>query len=182
MTKAFIRAVFLGRFQPLHLGHLNAFRYVLERSDEVVIIVGSAQYSHTTRNPFTAGERITMVRLALREAKIDPERYYIIPVRDLHIHKMWVAHVVSQSPEFSIVYSNEPLTSTLFREEGIKVEPIPFYNRNTYSSTEIRRRMLENDSWRELVPPKVADYIDEIRGVERIRDLAKSDNPLLDST
>lgn len=177
MTDSATRAVYIGRFQPLHLGHVNAFKHVLGRADEIIVVVGSAQYSHTTRNPFTAGERITMVRLALREEKIDAERYYIIPIRDLHIHKMWVAHVVSLTPEFSVVYSNEPLTSTLFREEGIKVEPIPFFDRNTYSSTEVRRRMLHDESWRGLLPSTVADYIEEIGGVDRIRKVAQSDNP-----
>jgi len=35
--------------------------------------------------------------------------------------------------------------------------------------------MLEGDSWTELVPKSVADFIKEIDGVNRLRDLARTD-------
>ena len=59
--------LYVGRFQPFHLGHLEAVRYILTQVDDLVIVVGSAQHSHTMEDPFTGGERITMIRLALRE-------------------------------------------------------------------------------------------------------------------
>jgi nicotinamide-nucleotide adenylyltransferase len=171
------RALYVGRFQPFHLGHLNAVTYVLSKASELVIVVGSAQYSHTLRNPFTAGERITMIRLALDDAKVERGRYLVIPIRDTHIHKMWVPQVVSQTPRFDIVYTNEPLTSRLFREDGYRVEPIPFYGRNLYSATEIRRRVIEGKDWKTLVPKVVYDYIHQIGGDERMRELAQTDKP-----
>ncbi|MEM1585851.1 MAG: nicotinamide-nucleotide adenylyltransferase [Candidatus Bathyarchaeia archaeon] len=171
----FIRALYVGRFQPFHLGHLEAIKYILSNSDEIIIVVGSSQESHTLENPFTAGERIYMIRLALNELGVDPSRYYIIPVTDLDIHSLWVSHVRSQVPKFDVVYSNEPLTRRLFIESGFKVEPIPFYRRNICSATEIRRRMLLNLNWEDLLPKSVAAYIKEINGVERLKDLAKSD-------
>ena len=65
------RGLFVGRFQPFHLGHLAAIKYVLKKVDELVIVIGSAQYSHRRNNPFTAGERLVMVRKALEEAGVD---------------------------------------------------------------------------------------------------------------
>ena len=62
------------------------------------------------------------------EAKIDASRYFIIPIRDLRVHDLWVANVVSQTPRFEVVFSNEPVTSRLFKEAGFRVEPIPFYD------------------------------------------------------
>ena len=35
--------------------------------------------------------------------------------------------------------------------------------------------MLRDESWRELVPPKVAEVIDMVKGVERLKDVSKSD-------
>jgi len=173
--RGFSRALYVGRFQPFHLGHLKAVKYILERADEVVIVVGSSQHSHTLENPFTAGERVLMVRLALNEAGISPSRYYIIPVMDLDVHGIWVPHVVSHVPKFDVVYTNEPLTKRLFTEGGFKVEPIPFYKRSLCSATEIRRRMLLGKSWETLLPKSVAKFIKEIGGIERLRDLAKTD-------
>ncbi|MEM3011488.1 MAG: nicotinamide-nucleotide adenylyltransferase [Candidatus Bathyarchaeia archaeon] len=169
------RGLFVGRFQPFHLGHLTAVKNILKSVDELVIIVGSAQYSHRLDNPFTVGERITMIRMALDEAKIPSSRYWIIPIPDIHVHMMWVAEVVGYTPTFHIVYTNEPLSRRLFIEAGFKVEPVPFHKRDIYSATEIRERMLKGKNWEELVPESVANYIKEIKGIERLQDLAKTD-------
>ncbi|MEM1507194.1 MAG: nicotinamide-nucleotide adenylyltransferase [Candidatus Bathyarchaeia archaeon] len=173
--KRFYRALYVGRFQPFHLGHSEAIKYILNNAAEIVIVVGSAQESHTLENPFTAGERVYMIRLALNEIGVDPSRYYIIPVIDLDVHSLWVSHVCSYTPKFEVVYSNEPLTRRLFIESGFRVESIPFFRRDVCSATEIRRRMLSGASWEELLPRSVAAYIKEINGVERLRDLAKTD-------
>ena len=173
--KNFLRALYPGRFQPFHLGHLEAVKYILSEVPEVIIMIGSAMQSHTLRNPFTSGERITMIRLALTEARISPERYYIVPVPDLEIHGIWVSHVRSLVPKFDIVYSNEPLTRRLFIEAGFTVKSIPFYRRAQCSAAEIRDRMLKGINWESLLPKSVVEYIKEIKGVERLRDLAKTD-------
>jgi len=171
------RGLLIGRYQPFHLGHLHCIQHVLKKLPEVIIGIGSAQFSHTLHNPFTAGERLTMIRLAMDEAKIDGSKYYAIPLRDLRIHDLWVAHVVSQTPRFEVVFSNEPITSRLFKEAGFRVEPVPFYDRETYSATEIRERVVRGESWDNLVPASVATYIKSIFGDERLRELAASDAP-----
>jgi len=169
------RGIFVGRFQPPHKGHLGAIKNILEKVDELVIIVGSSQYSHRLDNPFTTGERITMIRKALEEEGIQSSRYWVIPVPDVHLHMLWVSQVVSYSPKFGVVYTNEPLTRRLFIEAGFKVEPVAFIERKVYSATEIRKRMLNGENWEELVPKSVARFIKEIDGVARLRDLTKTD-------
>ena len=62
------RALFVGRFQPFHYGHLHAIEKILEECDELVLVVGSAQMSHEHDNPFTAGERIEMIRAYAEQA------------------------------------------------------------------------------------------------------------------
>jgi nicotinamide-nucleotide adenylyltransferase len=169
------RGLFVGRFQPFHLGHIGAIKDILKESDELVIVIGSAQYSHNINNPFTAGERLTMVREALEEAGIDYGRVWVVPVPDMHLHMMWVSAVEGYTPSFDVVYSNEPLTRRLFIEAGYKVKAIRFHERKLYSSTVIREKMLKGESWEKLVPKSVAAFIREIDGVNRLRDLTKSD-------
>jgi nicotinamide-nucleotide adenylyltransferase len=169
------RGLYVGRFQPFHLGHLSAIKDVLKEVDEIVIVIGSAQYSHRTNNPFTAGERLFMIRQALLEAKIDYSKLWIVPVPDMHLHMLWVSTVEGYTPKFSVCYSNEPLTRRLFMEAGYPVENIPFFDRQIYMSTIVRQKMLEGDSWTDLVPKSVADFIKKIDGVNRLRDLGKTD-------
>ena len=169
------RGLYVGRFQPFHLGHLSAIKEVLKEVEELVIVIGSAQYSHNFNNPFTAGERLVMVRTALEECGVDSKRVWIVPVPDVHLHMMWVSSVEGYTPHFDIVYSNEPLTRRLFMESSYKVKPIRFFERREYSSTEIREKMLKGQNWEKLVPKSVSTFIKEIDGLNRLKDLTKTD-------
>jgi len=169
------RALFIGRFQPFHKGHLYAVKRILEEAEELIIVVGSAQMSHELDNPFTAGERIEMIRRALDAEGIDRGRYMLIPIPDAPAHTVWVSMVESQTPKFDVVYTNQPLTRRLMMEAGYEVRGIELYERERYEATEIRRRILMGEEWRDLVPEEVYRYLIEIDGVGRIRDLAKSD-------
>lgn len=169
------RGLFVGRFQPFHKGHLEVIKRIMKEVDELVIIVGSSQYSHRLDNPFTAGERITMIREALKEEGIQLSRIWIIPVPDVHQHALWVSQIVGYSPKFDVVYANEPLTRRLFIEAGCRVEPLPFIKREIYLATEIRKRMSRGEDWEKLVPNSVVNIIKEIEGEVRLRDLNKTD-------
>lgn len=160
----------IGRFQPLHEGHMDVIRKCASECEHLIIGIGSAQYSHAPDNPFTAGERYLMIDRSLRAEGID--RYSIVPIEDLNRCSVWVAHVVSMVPPFKRVYTNNPLTKRLFNEAGFDVEDSPLYNRSEYSGTEIRRRMIHGEDWKELVPAPVADIIEDIDGVNRLRSIA----------
>ncbi len=172
MTK---RGLYVGRFQPFHHGHLDAIKYVLERVDELVVVIGSAQYSHNSHDPFTAGERLVMVQSALLECNVDVSKVWIVPVPDVHLHMLWVSAVEGYTPSFEVVYSNEPLTRRLFTEAGYNVLQIPYFDREVYSSTVIREKMVKDQDWAKLVPKSVREFILEIDGVNRLRDLALTD-------
>jgi len=169
------RGLYVGRFQPFHMGHLAVIVDILREVDEIVIVIGSAQYSHRIDNPFTSGERLTMIHRALKEAEIPWERCWVVPVPDVHRHMLWAAEVVGYTPKFDVAYANDPLTSRLLKEAGYKVKPCPFHKRDLYSATEVRKRMLEGKNWETLVPKSVAAYIKQIGGVQRLQDLNKTD-------
>ena len=169
------RGAIVGRFQPFHKGHLEVIKNIVKEADELVILIGSSQYSHNLDNPFTAGERNTMIRRALQEAQIDLSKIWVIPVPDVHQHALWVAQIVGYSPKIDVVYANEPLTSRLFKEAGFTVKPMPFVKRDIYAATEIRKHIIAGEKWEEYVPKSVADFIKEIDGDVRLQDLNKSD-------
>jgi len=154
--------LYIGRFQPFHYGHLSAVRFALKKVRELYIIVGSSQKSHEPRNPFTAGERIIMIRNSLQKERIDPSRYLIIPIPDAIGHAVWTAFIDQVVPKYDIVISNDTLTLQLFREKGIKTLEAPLKDRSKISATEVRRRISEGENWKELVPPSVAKIIEEI--------------------
>ena len=167
-----VRGILIGRMQPVHNGHMEVIKQILDEVDEIIIGIGSAQASHELKDPFTAGERIVMMSQALAERDIDPSRYYIIPMQDINFNAIWVSHVKMLTPPFNIVYSGNPLVKQLFSEEGYEVKQPPLYDRLHLSGTEVRRRILNDENWQELVPKAIVDLINEISGVERLKNLS----------
>ena len=166
------RAILIGRMQPVHNGHMEVIKQILNEVDEIVIGIGSAQLSHELKDPFTAGERIVMMSQALADAGIDASRYYIITMQDINFNAIWVSHVKMLTPPFSIVYSGNPLVKQLFAEEGYEVRQPILYDRMHLSGTEVRKRIINDENWQELVPKATVDLINEIRGDERLKNLS----------
>jgi len=169
-----MRGLFIGRFQPFHNGHIRALEWILERCDEVVIAVGSTQRSFDRTDLFTAGERVEMIRRALKARKMDG-KCIIVPVSDINNNALWVSHLSSLCPEFGMVFSNNPLVKLLFSESGKKVVEVPLFDRGKCDGTYIRKTILSGGKWRELVPKEVAKFIDERKGVDRLKELSKGD-------
>jgi len=170
------RGLFVGRFQPPHLGHLHAIKQALEECDELIIVIGSSQYSHTFENPFTAGERFEMIRLMLKDGGIDLSKVIIIPVPDVGEHSLWVSRIESYCPRFDVVYTNNPLVQRLFKEAGYEVREPKLYRRDVEMGTAIRKRIVEGDLWEDFVSRSVAEYLKKSGGVQRLKEIfGKSD-------
>lgn len=54
--------VFVGRFQPFHIGHAHVVEQALQKVDKLIIVIGSADRARNTRNPFMTHERMDMIR------------------------------------------------------------------------------------------------------------------------
>lgn len=61
MEKEFDLLVFVGRFQPFHNEHKRIIDIALQKSRNVLVLVGSAGKARTIRNPFTFDERKQMI-------------------------------------------------------------------------------------------------------------------------
>ncbi len=166
------RGLFIGRFQPFHLGHLATIKFALKSVDQLVIVVGSADKSHEIRNPFTAGERVEMIKNSLdNDSEINISRIFVIPVPDTNLHALWTGQINLLVPRYKVVFSNDPLTIILFNEKGIRVVEPRLYKREQLSSTEIRTRIVKDASWKKLVTTETLKVIKEVRGIERIKAL-----------
>ena len=166
------RGFYIGRFQPYHQGHHEMVRRISEEVDELVLGIGSADQSHTTRNPFTAGERVMMITKATLDTDLVT---YAVPIEDLNRNSVWVSHVQSMSPRFEVAYSNNPLVVRLFEEAGVEVRQSPMFRREEWEGTEVRERMIRGTDWESLVPAEVAEVIRESGGIGRIQQISETD-------
>ena len=164
------RGIFIGRFQPFHIGHIAAIKFAFKNVDELAIVVGSAQASYESQNPFTAGERIYMIKESLNaDNAIDCKKTLIIPVPDTNIHSTWTHSVDMLVPKYDVVFTNNAFTGYLFTQRNIVVTEPKLLNRSELSGTEIRRRMVKNIKWTHLVTKQTQRVIKEIGGVERLK-------------
>ena len=170
-----MKALFIGRFQPIHKGHIHTMKQILDKKEDIIMVVGSSQYSHTPDNPFTGGERLMLIKAILIDEKLPLERITVVPLSDINIHPLWVSHMRSFVPYFDKAYSHNPLVKRLLEEGGIKTDSTKLLERSTYSASHIRDLIRwGNDEWESLVPQAAVALIKKHKLDERIRDVGES--------
>lgn len=148
-------ALFIGRFQPFHLGHLDALSQI--DADQIIIGIGSSQYSRTDDNPYTYDERKEMIALATDDARIT-----ILPIPDIHDEVRWPTHVIDITGPVDTIYSGNAWVRSLFERDGYKTAAIAINKKTT--GTQIRALMNDGDnSWKTLVPKSTIPLLDSIR-------------------
>lgn len=182
------RSLIIGRFQPFHKGHLDFVKRVLKKTDELIIAIGSSQYSYIFKDPFTAGERITMIHDTLVGEKVDLSKVYIIPISNIENNAIWLAYLQAMVPEFDVVYSGNEFVSTLIRDNiitskkqklDLEIRNPIFKMKKEYNGENIRNLIKSGQKWHHLVPPQVAHIIEMIDGANRIKVISRTDsNPL----
>lgn len=151
-------ALFIGRFQPFHLGHLSVVKTILQKNDFLIIGIGSAEESHTSQNPFTARERWSMITAALDVEKIPRKKYTIIPIRDINDSARWVEYIANLIPPFDCIYTGSPIVKKLFKQNK-KYKIIPVKILKGITATQIRNALDQNKNWQKFLPPAVANYL-----------------------
>jgi nicotinamide-nucleotide adenylyltransferase len=159
-------ALFVGRFQPMHIGHLDAIEWILERYRKIIIVIGSSQESRTEENPFTFEERKEIIENTLKNEGIKEDRYDIIGIPDVYDDKTWVGMILHKAV-FDVVFTRNPWTERCFTELNIPVEKHPLFG--DISASQIRKMMREGKEWKRLVPREVERIIERIDLKERFK-------------
>ena len=162
--------ILIGRFQPLHKGHVNAIEFARDNSERLFVIVGSAEKSNQERNPFSFEERKKMISLALKGKKLH-DNISIVPINDASNHTELIKSIKNTIGEYNLIFTNDELTEKLFKEDGAEVLNVPLQDRNELSATEVRKRLELDKEWESLVTPEIAQYLKEINAVERMKSI-----------
>lgn len=135
------RALVVTRAQPFHLGHLALVRRALELADEAIIVIAAAERAFTVRDPFTAGERLRMLRAGLGELAA---RTWLVALPAPTWPAMALAELTFVAPAFSYVVAHNPILRMLAVEQGVSVAELeqPFEtDGQVLSATAIRIRL-----------------------------------------
>ena len=84
--------IFIGRFQPVHEGHIHALGIAASQVQKLYIMLGSANQCRSIRNPWTFAERKSSLDIKLRNAQIS--NYEVVPLNDYRYNDaQWMSDV-----------------------------------------------------------------------------------------
>ena len=154
--------IVLGRFQPLHNGHVFLIEHALElagNNGRVTVAIGSASCQMEPRNPWTGEERKQMV-----ESWND--RVQVVLIDDINDPPNWVEHATKFHGEGVLVTSDKQ-TADLYRESNWEVIELDLSNRENFEGWRIRQtaKMLSTvddfEAVREVLSPSIPTSIIE---------------------
>jgi len=150
----------IGRFQPFHLGHLDAVLFGLSRAENLFIGIGSSNKSNERKNPFSAEERTEMIISSIESSMIDRLKIFDIP--DVDNHEKWTFEIDQIVPKYDVVFTNDEFTKTLFEKRKIDVIPVVLKDREKFSGTNVRQLITDDKNWQDLVPRGTRKVLDKI--------------------
>ena len=159
----------IGRFQPFHLGHLEAVNFALSKVEQLYIGIGSSNKSHQPRNPFTVEERRQMISSSLDGKTFKRVSIYDIP--DLDDHYKWTQSIDEIIPNYDIVFSNDDFTHSLYQKIEKDVISVELKSREILSGTNIRKMILNEENWQDLVPDGARNILLTINAKNRLERL-----------
>jgi len=176
-------AVVIGRFQPVHLGHMKLFTAAGKIAKHRLILVGSSWIARDIKNPFSYDERVAMIERAV--TPLDKVFHYAPIVDDLYNDQRWVAEVqqainkelwpfIKTKQEARVV-----IVGHYKDESSYYLNMFPQYDFHEIkqahftSGTEVRQQLFYSQaSIDDLVPPLVNQYINDWK--DRFSDIYKS--------
>jgi len=164
-----MNGLLIGRFQPFHLGHLDALRFALSKVDRLWIGLGSSNKPLEKNNPFSAKERKEMILSSIDESMKQRIQIYFIP--DLENHIKWIELIATLVPKFDIIFTNDELTRHLYSKRDVEVLSIPFVNRDILSGTNIRDMIISDQKWEDLVPEGTKKFLYKTSAKQRLKNL-----------
>ena len=164
-----MNGLLIGRFQPFHLGHLDAVLFAMARVDNLSICIGSSNKHNEKKNPFSAAERREMILSSVEPSMID--RIAIFNIPDVSNHEKWTSEIDQIVPKYDVVFSNDEFTKTLFEKHQINVIQVILKDREKFSGTNIRQLIKDGKNWQDLVPQGTRKMLDKINATDRLKNM-----------
>lgn len=137
----------IGKFEPLHEGHLHMFNKALELVDELVIVVGGHTSGRRYNYPFTQEERVDSIK-----KYVDNDRIRAIDfVADIIYNEMeWISNIYDilsetceDDEEIYVIGHDKDFTSSYLHKLNLPFIDVGNYGH--YSSTSIREQYFLNN-------------------------------------
>lgn len=160
----FVASVFIGRFQPFHNGHLRSVKLALKQSEKLIIILGGYRLSPSLRAPWSAEERMNMIKSCLSPSQL--RRVQFVHVRDrLYCEEVWIDNVkgevskITGNKEPVAIIGHEKDSSSYYLKVFSQWKFLETGNYEGINATDIRKIFFLSNSLEsiyEKIPKQVA--------------------------
>ncbi len=180
MTKEYQFGIYIGRFQPFHLGHLETLKLALAKAEQVILILGSHRVAADIRNPWSSQERIEMIRDCLSAE--DLSRVHFLPIRDwLYSDNLWLSAVQQQVFEITqrsssvVVLGHRKDASSYYLDLFPQWDYLETGSYQNLNSTEIRQNYFgaTGHGYRNRLPAQVAKQLETFQESDRYQALCE---------
>jgi nicotinamide mononucleotide adenylyltransferase len=170
-----------GRFQPLHMGHLEYLLAGARRCQTLIVGITNPdpwsvaeeptdpERGLSESNPCTYYERYLMVDAALVDAGVSRDRLRIVPFP--HSFPERLRYYTPKGAIYLVTVYDDWGESKLdrFAKLGLRTEVMWWRTDKPISGSRVRAAIAAGQSWEPLVPPSVAKVIKECGIDARIR-------------
>lgn len=149
--KNYIYAVFIGRFQPFHKGHLHNIKKGLEIAHNIIIIIGSSYRAPSITNPFSFSIRKQMIIADLLYVKINIKRIIIISAQDwIYNDKKWKEEIELKIKKYtknknSVIIIGHQKNNDNFYLKNFEWKYIDFNNYRKLNATNFRKKFFSKN-------------------------------------
>ena len=163
-------AIYIGRFQPFHQGHLQNCIQALKQAKKLIILIGSAGIGPVPMNPWSFEERCQMILSSLPEQ--DQARVTLLPIYDsLYNQTAWEKRVKKLVDDHSSITDSKALVIFAKDASSFYLDCFPEWQQIhlpmvvdqaqvCISATHIRKQFFEHANVTEdLVPPSVCEML-----------------------
>ena len=143
-----MKTVYLGRFQPFHKGHKNVVEKYREEKD-LKIAIGSTDKKREQENPLSFEERKEIIHSCFPDLQI-------IGIEDEgkteEGNRKWAKKIERKTGAEALITRNDLVKRLITEHTDIQVIEPEKIGPDSYSGSEVRRRIQSGEEWRYLVP------------------------------
>lgn len=152
--------IFIGRFQPFHLGHESIVKDALTQTDKIIILVGSPYQPRTVRNPWDYNERERFIRANFSDE--ENRRILVLPLMDnIYNEAAWIRSVqqivsgvvhatIGAEPHIGLI-GHQKDESSYYLNQFPQWDRVEVKNYGNLSSTDIRNVYFDEEDETEIV-------------------------------
>ena len=167
--KPYRTGVLTGRFQMIHLGHIEMIEKAREICEKIIILVGSSQEAGTEKNPFSYEERRDMLKAVFPDDNIS---VFPLPDAGFGNHILWGEYILNRVKEYTGTLPDLMITGREERREGwfsgpngMNVAELAVPKSVPLSATQMREWLIHGDKekWSEATAPALRERYSALR-------------------